>query len=171
MRPSGLPNAHRPARVGRQGMRTRSTAALGLCTAVLAGCVPSDVPARTDAAVRAALTAWTTDFHARRPERICDLFSPDLAHDFRGVRTCHYPEMCASSRRALADPIRRLTCAFDIQAVHVSEDLAAVRLLWTVTTRQAGAAPVTTREQGLDVFRREADGHRRIVMFVAYDVP
>ncbi|MGE0415903.1 MAG: SgcJ/EcaC family oxidoreductase [Acetobacteraceae bacterium] len=147
--------------------------AAGLGVAALAGCAASGAQKAEAAgtAVRTALTQWTAAFNARDDSRICDLFAADLVYDFRGAPTRGHAAMCAALHRALADPDERLNYAFEIQSMVVGTDTVAVRLIWTSTVRRKGAGPVTTREQGLDVFRREADGRWRIAMFIAYEMP
>ena len=53
--------------------------------------------------VRGALTAWTEDFNARRADKICDLFAPDLIADFRGQPERGYEEVCRLLKSSLAD--------------------------------------------------------------------
>ena len=63
-------------------------------------------------------------------------------------------------RRNFADPSKTFTYAEpDIRDVDVDGDLAAVRLIWTLTVRDAsGVVLETVEEDGVDVFRRQADG-------------
>ena len=51
----------------------------------------------------------------------------------------------------------------DINDVIVDGDLAVVRLIWTLTVRDgSGQVLETTVEDGVDVFRRQADGSWKI---------
>jgi steroid delta-isomerase len=123
-------------------------------------------------AIRDALSTWTRDFNARDATRICDLFAADLRYDFRGTPERDYRAMCDALHRALGDPSKRLTYAFDIKEVIVSGDMAVVRLVWTSKLSNAGAAQVIeTKEPGLDVFRRQPDGTWRISRYMAYEAP
>jgi ketosteroid isomerase-like protein len=53
----------------------------------------------------------------------------------------------------------------------ISGNLAAVRLVWHLTTRQTGLPEVDTTGASLDLFRREPDGSWRIIRFLAYEAP
>jgi steroid delta-isomerase len=54
----------------------------------------------------------------------------------------------------------------EIHEVMVDGDLAVVRLTWTLTVETL-AGRETSVEDGLDVFRRQPDGHWSIARFVA----
>ena len=79
--------------------------------------------------------------------------------------------VCARIVKTLADRSLTLRYAPDIQEIIVSGDLAVVRLVWSATVKR-GPTPVVSKEPGLDVFRREADGQWRIIRFLAFsDAP
>jgi uncharacterized protein (TIGR02246 family) len=126
--------------------------------------------AQAEQAVRSALAAWNADFNAGNIGGICDLFAPDLRYDFPGFPERGYDEICALLRGSLADQTRTFSYALDIREVIVSDDLAVVRLVWTLTVRPAGGGDaVTSREPGMDIFRRQADGSWKIVRYIAYE--
>jgi uncharacterized protein (TIGR02246 family) len=130
----------------------------------------SDDGAKTEASVRSVLAAWNADFNAGKSDRICGLFAPDLRYDFPRFPERGYQEICALLKRSLADQARTYSYALDIREVIVSGDLAVVRLVWTLTVRSAGDADVaTSREPGMDVFRRQADGSWKISRYLAYE--
>lgn len=132
--------------------------------------VIAETTAEADQAVRSALAAWNADFNAGNAERICDLFAPELRYDFPGFPERGYDEICALLKGSLADRTRTFSYALDIREVIVSGDLAVVRLVWTLTVRPAsGGDAVSSREPGMDVFRRQADGSWRIVRYIAYE--
>ena len=57
-----------------------------------------------------------------------------------------------------------------IKEIIVSGDLAAVRLVWTLTVKRPGQVGGTaTTEPGLDLFRRQGDGTWKIVRYLAYE--
>jgi steroid delta-isomerase len=120
-------------------------------------------------AVRSALAAWNADFNAGNGQRICDLFAPDLRYDFPGFPERGYDDICALLKGSLGDTTRTFSYALDIREVIVSGDLAVVRLVWTLTVRPAGGDAVTSREPGMDIFRKQADGSWRIARYIAYE--
>jgi len=122
------------------------------------------------AEIEAALTRWKDDFNAGRAGKVCDLFARDLRAEFRGQPERGHVALCALLRRSLADPARRHSYALAIKEILVWGDTAVVRLTWTLTTRERDSGKATTSvEPGLDVFRRQRDGHWRIVRYMAYE--
>lgn len=48
-------------------------------------------------------------------------------------------------------------------------DLAVVRLIWTLTVTDADKKVAeTTKDRGIDIFRRQADGRWKISRYIAY---
>lgn len=132
-------------------------------------------PARADGeadatAIRATLEQWRQDFNARRAERICDLFAPELRADFQGLPEQDHTQICTRLRKALAEPESRITLGLRIKEVMVSGSTAVVRLTWTTSVPGADGQPRGEDEQGLDVFARQPDGRWRIVRYMAYPV-
>jgi ketosteroid isomerase-like protein len=122
--------------------------------------------------IRAALAQWTDDFNAGRADAVCDLFAPALIADVRGAPERDFDTQCRLLRKAIADPERSIGYAFDLKEVLVVGDLAAVRIVWTTTTRDRVSGQVTTGvDQGLDVFGRAGDGSWHIVRYMAYERP
>jgi steroid delta-isomerase len=121
--------------------------------------------------IRATLEAWTADFNARR-DTVCDLFARDLIAQYRGLPERGYDAQCTLLQHSLADAQKTYRYGLDIKEIIVAGDVAAVRLTWTLTVAPAGGAAQTTRDEGLDIFRRQADGRWRIIRYIAYeDVP
>jgi ketosteroid isomerase-like protein len=102
-------------------------------------------------------------------EESCDLFASELRYDYRGLPERSYQDMCAGLRRALTDPNKHYSYGLAIKDIFVFGDMAAVRLVWTLTLTSAGSPPKISHEHGIDVFRRQPDGAWRIIRFVAYD--
>ena len=122
------------------------------------------------AEISAALAQWTTDFNAGRADKVCDLFARELRADFRGQSERGYDAQCDLLKRSLADPARVFSYAHAIKEILVWGDVAVVRLTWTLTIRQKDTDRETTSiEPGLDVFRRQSDGHWRIIRYMAYE--
>jgi ketosteroid isomerase-like protein len=73
-------------------------------------------------------------------------------------------------QKSLKDEARSFTYALDIKEIIVSGDLAAVRLVWTLTVEpKGGGAAIVSREPGLDIFRKAPDGSWKIARFLAFD--
>jgi ketosteroid isomerase-like protein len=119
-------------------------------------------------AIRAVLAKWTNDFNARNAEEACSIFSTDLRYDYRGFPERNYTDMCDGLRRSLADRTKRYAYSLAVRDVLVSGDLAVVRLTWTLTITKPDARPEVSREPGIDVFKRQADGTWKIIRFIAY---
>lgn len=137
--------------------------------AALAAATPAAATPDAEQQIRTALKTWTEDFNARRPERICDLFAPELRYDYRGFMERGYQDICALLKRSLADPARRFRYALDIKEVLVAGDLAVVRLVWILSVTREGEATATSEEPGMDVFHRQSDGTWKIIRYIAYE--
>jgi uncharacterized protein (TIGR02246 family) len=149
----------------RAGMRC-AAAAVGLLTC--ATTVPAWADADADkAAIVERLRRWTEAFNARDAKGTCDLFAPDLIATFRGAPDRGREAICAQIAKALADSGKRMRYEPDIREIEVSGDLAVVRLVWTLTV-DAGSAARTSREPGIDVFRRQPDGRWSIARYLAF---
>ena len=123
--------------------------------------------------IRDALTKWTADFNARNVAEVCDLFAPNLRYDFRGFPERGYDDICKLLHTSLSDTGKRFTYAPPgIEEIIVSGDLAIVRLTWTLNVRSEGAPnDVISQDIGLDVFRRQPDGHWKIIRYIAFEAP
>jgi ketosteroid isomerase-like protein len=155
-------------------MRMRRPIVMIAVVAGLAAMLPCAIaePVSDEAAIRATLNRWMADFNAGRIEKVCDIFAPVLRADVKGAGERDFDAQCRTLRDALADPARSLSYALDIGDIFTAGDMAAVRLVWTLTTRVKATGAVTTvEEQGLDVFGRDGDGHWRIIRFVSYERP
>ncbi len=142
-----------------------------LAAALLWALAASPALASPEAEIRGRLEQWRDDFNARRADRMCDLFAPDLVAAYQGRPDIDHAGQCDQLRRALALPDRRLRYELEIQDVLVDGGLAAVRLVWTLEVAGAGGPSERSRDQGLDVFRRQPDGRWRIARFIAYPLP
>ncbi|MFZ1425565.1 MAG: nuclear transport factor 2 family protein [Geminicoccaceae bacterium] len=124
------------------------------------------------AAITSALTGWTETFNARRQADVCALFAPDLVATYRGQPDRNFEELCTLLKNSLQNPTRSYHYALELQEILPSGDLAAVRLVWTLTVRGAdGEILETVREPGLDIFKRQPDGTWKIARFVAFATP
>lgn len=125
--------------------------------------------ADADRDIRLTLQNWTADFNARRADRVCDLFSRSLVAQFRGTAPRGYAEQCRLLQTSLAPGPKRFRYSLRIDEIIVSGDLAVVRLVWTLGVQIAGQPDAKPSDEvGMDIFRHEADGHWRIVRYIAF---
>jgi steroid delta-isomerase len=121
-------------------------------------------------AIRAALSDWALAFNAGDSGAVCGLFAPELRYDYRGFAERGFEDVCGQLQASLADPNRKYSYDLTIKEIMVSGDLAAVRLVWTLTVKRPGQmGGIASHEPGLDIFRRQPDGSWKIVRYIAYE--
>lgn len=116
--------------------------------------------------IRQRIERWADDFNGGRKEAACDLFSKALKADVQGQGETDYAFRCALIAKAIDDPDRDFRYSVEIKEIGVEGDLGFVRLDWTLTIMPGG---VKSREPGIDIFRREADGVWRIVRYMSFE--
>jgi uncharacterized protein (TIGR02246 family) len=127
-------------------------------------------PGSPEYTIRNALTEWMLAFNAGDKAAVCNLFAPDLRYDYRGFPERGFEEICGQLQDSLADQTRKFSYDLTIKDIMVSGDLAAARLVWTLTVKRPGQIGGTaTNEPGLDILRREPDGSWKIVRYIAYE--
>jgi ketosteroid isomerase-like protein len=136
----------------------RLSAWCGFLLIAAATAVSAQPAGEAEAAIRNALSRWTSDFNAGDGARICDLFAKDLLYDYRGFPERDYESLCSLLRRSLADRTKQFAYSLDIKEIIVAGDLAAVRLVWTLKMTVPGAA-------------KAVDGSWKIVRYIAYEEP
>ncbi|MCP4306436.1 MAG: nuclear transport factor 2 family protein [bacterium] len=119
-------------------------------------------------AIRDRLEQWVHDFNAGNADAVCDLFSTEALAEFRGQPQRTYDEICGLLHDSLSDPARDFHYELDLHEIIVEDDLAVVRLTWTLFITPLN---VTSVEPGMDIFRREADGKWRIIRYLAFEAP
>ena len=123
-----------------------------------------------EAEVRIALNQWMKDFNDGRPEKVCDIFAPTLRADVDGFPERGFETQCNVLRTVLADPEYFRTYALEIKEVLADGDMAAVRLVWTLTSKKKSSGETkVTEEQGLDIFGRSSDGRWQIIRFMSFE--
>jgi uncharacterized protein (TIGR02246 family) len=121
-------------------------------------------------AISRALTDWMLAFNAGDTGAVCGLFAPELRYDYRGFPERGYDEVCHVLLGSLADQSRKYAYDLTIKEIIVSGDLAAVRLVWTLTVKRPGQmSGPATYEPGLDLFRRQNDGTWKIIRYMAFE--
>jgi len=144
------------------------TAFVALILAVATVATAHADEAADKAAIMERLHRWTADFNANDPVGVCDLFAPDLIYSIPEVARGTRETLCANLAAILAKSDIKLRYTNpDVHEIVVAGDVAVVRLTWTLTTEAAGGKDTTT-EEGMDMFRRQADGRWSIARFVAY---
>ena len=114
----------------------------------------------------ARLEQWAADFNARRAESACNLFSKELIATFRGEGDTGYEHRCKLIKKALEDTARTYRYDLDLEWVIVEGNLGVARPNWTLHVMPGD---IRSREPGMVVFRKEADGKWRIIRYIAYD--
>ena len=155
---------------GRQLSQTRFV--LSCLLASLAIPPAAAQPASPESEIRAALVQWREDFNAGRADKVCDIFAPNLRADNRSVPERDFDAQCKLLHTVLGDRARSFSYALDLKEIVAEGDMAAVRLVWTLTTHVKATGKVSTvEEQGLDVFGKGSDGRWRIIRFMTYERP
>jgi ketosteroid isomerase-like protein len=148
-----------------------AAATLALVPAMIsAGAADPAAKSSPEQAITRALTDWMLAFNAGDTGAVCGLFAPELRYNYRGFPERGYDEVCHLLLGSLADQSRKYAYDLTIKEIIVSGDLAAVRLIWTLTVKRPGQmSGPATYEPGLDLFRRQGDGTWKIVRYLAYE--
>jgi ketosteroid isomerase-like protein len=95
----------------------------------------------------------------------------DLVATYQGQPERNYRATCALLANSLRDREKSYRYSLDLKEVLVSGDLAAVRLVWTLTVARKDRGVIETIEEpGIDIFRRQADGSWKIARYLAFAV-
>ncbi len=109
------------------------------------------------------LQKWSHDFNEKNIEAACALFAPELIASYPGSPDRNHDEMCETLKKASISNM-----SYDVPTIEqilIQEDLAVVRLVWTLKTPTE-----TIREKGIDVFKRQKDGSWKIIISYAYPI-
>ena len=135
----------------------------------IALCAPAAAEPSDD--IRAALDNWTKVFNSRDADRVCDLFARDLVAAYQGQPERNYDAICTLLASSLRDREKSYHYRLDLKEILAAGDLAAVRLVWTLTVaRKDGGAIETIEEPGIDIFRRQPDGSWKIARYLAFPI-
>ena len=141
---------------------------LGLSLFLLSGTLARADDTSDHQQIIARLDGFADAFNARNVSGACDLFAADLVATIPLGADTRRDRLCGNLGRLLS--LKDLQLHYDhpeIQEIIVSGDMAVVRLVWTLTARKGDLAD-TTREGGLDVFRRQPDGRWSIARMAAF---
>lgn len=116
------------------------------------------------------LKKWPQDFNSKNIQGVCDLFAPDLVATYPGTKDRNFSEMCHHLTNALTSSQKRYHYDEpEIEQILVSQELAVVRLIWTLNVYDLAKRENTLiKERGLDVFKRQNDGKWKISISYAY---
>ncbi len=142
--------------------------ALGVATGC--GGQRSVSPAADEAAIATALYKWPRDFNNKNLSEVCGLFAEGVVLVYPDSPDRDHDAFCQQMRGTFEDSTKRFHYHTpEIKQILVDGDLAAVRLVWTLTvTDSFGMMPETTREDGVDVLRRQPDGSWKIAISHAF---
>lgn len=142
---------------------------LAVVLLLLAGSGASQAADDARSEIETALNRWMADFNAGKTERICDLFASDVRADVRGYPTRNHRDVCDLLVKSLSDATRTYHYDLDIREILVFDDVAVVRLVWTLTIKEKGGKEIRSVEPGMDVFQQQTDGSWKIVRYMAYE--
>ncbi|MFA6916109.1 MAG: nuclear transport factor 2 family protein [Parachlamydiales bacterium] len=116
------------------------------------------------------LNKWPKAFNQRNIRDVCGLFASDLVAVYPGTADRNYAEMCSHLSKILNDPSKDFQYQEpEIEQVILSEDVAIVRLIWTLNISEKGkVGAIQIKEKGLDVFKKQPDGSWKISISYAY---
>jgi ketosteroid isomerase-like protein len=116
------------------------------------------------------LEQWPKDFNDKKVQAVCDLFAPNLVASYPGTTDKNYEEMCLQLKKAMTDVTKQFRYAAPhIEEILIGDNMAAVRLIWTLTISNKDGVE-TVKEKGLDVFQRQPDGKWKIAISFAYPI-
>lgn len=116
-------------------------------------------------------TEWTNAFNHQNTESACRLFAPELVATYKNFPVRNYHAVCEDFKKIFAYPNRRYQYQFKLGPIYRSADLAAVRITWFLTLYNAhGKKLFQTRDEGLDILRKQPTGEWKIVHYLAYAV-
>ncbi len=118
------------------------------------------------------LEQWPRDFNAKNIPAVCGLFAEDLIASYPETTDKNYETMCHKLTETLTRQDRIFFYdAPQIQQVLIQDDIAVVRLIWTLKISDPNGLPIQIiKEKGLDVFKKQQEGTWKIVISYAYPI-
>lgn len=116
------------------------------------------------------LQKWPKDFNQKNIPAVCELFSPSLVASYPGAPDRDFEGMCQKLSESLSDPNKRYRYQLpEIEQIITVEDLAIVRLIWTLEVFDKNFELIErVKEKGLDVFCKQKDQGWKIIISYAY---
>jgi ketosteroid isomerase-like protein len=136
---------------------------------VLSSTTHDDLRARAE--IIRLLQKWPQDFNDKKAQEVCGLFAPNLVASYPGTTDRNFEDMCRQLTSNLSESSNRIYRygTPEIEQIQIEGDLAVVRLIWTLTVSDKNGSTIeTTKEKGLDVFRKQGNGQWKIAISYAY---
>ncbi len=130
----------------------------------------NDAESKSRSEIVNRLQKWPQDFNAKNIQEVCGLFASDLIASYPGTKDRNYEDMCRHLTGVLTDANKTFRYeAPKIEQILINDDLAVVRLVWTLKVSDKNRADTELiQEHGLDVFKRQKDGSWKIAISYAY---
>jgi ketosteroid isomerase-like protein len=111
---------------------------------------------------------WTDAFNQRDLINTCGLFDPSLVASFPAAENKNYSDLCADFKKLFQEKNKHYQYHFKLHKVYRSGDLAAARITWYLSVHQGNKKIFSSREEGLDIFKRQPNGKWQIINYIAY---
>lgn len=110
---------------------------------------------------------WTDAFNHKDLTGSCDLFSRNVLASYQGVPPKDYTAVCDGFKKTFHEK-RDYKYNFKLQQIYRSNDLAVVRVTWYLQISAKNKLISATKDEGLDVFQQDSEGHWKIINYLAY---
>ncbi len=114
-------------------------------------------------------SSWTHSYDQKDLPATCSLFSRHITANYQGISEINYTSLCNAFKKTFKDP-REYQYTFKIKQVHRTGPLAAVRVTWYLRISEHGKFISESRDEGLDIFQKDAKGHWKIINYLGYPV-
>lgn len=146
------------------------TISAGICLFMFSPLMLANQPSQDYTQFHDIFAKWTEAFNAKKLKDTCALFSPKVKADYQGVPSKNYTAICDGFKTTFADSIHEYHYRFKINDVYHAGNLAVVRITWYLDTYANHQRINVTRDEGIDVLQKTADGKWQIVNYLAYEV-
>jgi ketosteroid isomerase-like protein len=144
------------------------TAMLTILAALSSSAAAGHCPPASEAQVRGTFERWVRAYEAHDLGGTMSIFDPEVRFEFQGAPDAGWAELKQSYAQDFAHA-GGATWTPRWDQLLVSGDVAAAFSLWTGAVRKAdGSTEVRAENRSVDVLRRGADCHWRIVRSLTY---